>query len=355
MKLFNRSKALERARIHFSYQNLSFIFFILLLVILKNSIAAENILVARYDNWHHPVLKVFKKYNIELYKVSYSQRGTCPTFFAKFKYSPDPRGPASDLYFNKIYAEILNANSNFPYALVDKLDNLKINVGLRDKEKSEMVVNIGKASSLSTCLDGIVNPDSEKITIDLKMKEQIKRSTFKVTLQRSNGKKITAYLYATDEKIKPFEYKSCSNGRKLKTKLKTGHYYIYLYDDALDSFYPTRTPVLSNHDKIRMNIEGSDFFALRTTEKNQSDVLLISQRADCIGNFYEAYGFWKDQPSLQKYLFNDGKRFYQFLGNVNKSQQADGNFIYYRTDTHNTNYEILSVSNNEREVQLKAR
>lgn len=126
---------------------------ILLFICLNAAKAADKILVERYENWNHPVLNIFKKYGISLYKVSYSIDGTCPTFYAKFKYSPDPRAPDADT-FHKVYFDTLKANAYFPYAIVDEEDDMRINVGWEDKAKKIINVHIGKASSVSSCQNG---------------------------------------------------------------------------------------------------------------------------------------------------------------------------------------------------------
>ncbi|CEG56770.1 hypothetical protein [Legionella fallonii] len=129
------------------------IILIMLFIVLDTSNAAKKILVERYENWNHPVLLVFKKYGISLYKVSYSKDGTCPTFYAKFKYSPDPRAPG-EADFHKVYFDTLKANSFFPYALVDEEDDMRINVGWENKAKHIMNVDMSKAASPSTCKNG---------------------------------------------------------------------------------------------------------------------------------------------------------------------------------------------------------
>jgi len=101
---------------------------VLLLMLLNVADASGKILIERYENWSHPVLVVFKKYGITLYKVSYSADGTCPTFYAKFKYSPDVRAPGAN-DFHKVYFDTLMANSFYPYTLVDEEDDIRINVG----------------------------------------------------------------------------------------------------------------------------------------------------------------------------------------------------------------------------------
>lgn len=107
--------------------------------------SSDKILVERYENWQHPVLEPFKKFGITPYKVSYSIDGTFPTFYANFKYSPDPRAPDAES-FHKVYFEALKANSYFPYAIVDEKDGMRINVGWEDRVKKIMKVDLGKAT-----------------------------------------------------------------------------------------------------------------------------------------------------------------------------------------------------------------
>lgn len=131
-----------------------FVFYILVLFFFRvNAGAAQKILVERYEYWAHPVLTVFNKYGLTLYKVAYSKDGKCPTFYAKFEYSPDPRAPDAQS-FEKIYFEILKANAFFPYALVDEEDDMRINVGWESRSQKIMKVGIAKALTGSTCLDG---------------------------------------------------------------------------------------------------------------------------------------------------------------------------------------------------------
>jgi hypothetical protein len=146
-------------------KNWKFVFLMLLLTHLKITVASENIQIERYEKWDHPVLSVFKKYNVSLYKVSYSKNGNCPTFYANFYNNPS--SPSSYNFYNKFYEEILKANSSFPYALVDKQDNLKINVGWSDKNRKKMVFDTDKASSPSLC------KDPRHITKDIIIAERI--------------------------------------------------------------------------------------------------------------------------------------------------------------------------------------
>lgn len=133
--------------------NIKLILFLSTIVLSGMASASEMILVERYENWNHPVLSVFKEYGISLYKVSYSKDGTCPTFYAKFKYSPDPRAPDAET-FHKLYSDTLKANAYFPYAFVDEEDNMRINVGWDDKAKTIMKVDMDKAASISSCRNG---------------------------------------------------------------------------------------------------------------------------------------------------------------------------------------------------------
>jgi hypothetical protein len=126
--------------------------FVLMLLFFNVADAAEKIIVERYENWRHPVLEVLKKYGITLNKVTYSVDGIYPTFYAKFKYSPDPRAPDAD-GFHKVYFEVLKANFYHPYALVDEEDDMRIDVGWEDKKGRIMKVGISKLNSVSSCTD----------------------------------------------------------------------------------------------------------------------------------------------------------------------------------------------------------
>ena len=126
---------------------------VLLCCYLNTAKATDKILVERYEEWSHPVLSVFKKYGMTLYKISYSIDGKYPTFYAKFKYSPDPRAPDAGT-FHKVYFDTLKANSFFPYSLIDKEDNIRINVGWKNKEKNIMSVDIENLLSASEKKDG---------------------------------------------------------------------------------------------------------------------------------------------------------------------------------------------------------
>ncbi|MFT4059336.1 MAG: lysozyme inhibitor LprI family protein [Legionella sp.] len=265
---------------------------------LKIIVPSKNIRVEQHEQWDHPVLPILQKHNISLYKVSYSNDGTCPTFYVKFKYHP--LSAENDKYSKKVYAEILHANSSFPYAIVDKDHNFKVNVGFRNKAKTINIVRSAGGSSPSTCLDGSSSPDAEKFTVIAQMKKQILRSPFKTPLRQEDGKKIIAYLYAADEKAVSYDYTGCTTGIKLRAKAKTGHYYIYLYDVITDYFYPSRVPVFNGDKPTIMGIEGAYFVTVSGKKANRPDTLVVSQRDTCQESFYEAYTLWEDHTSLQK-------------------------------------------------------
>lgn len=259
---------------------------------------SKNIQVEQDEQWNHPVLAVLQKHNISLYKVSYSQDGRCPTFYVKFKYHP--LNTENDTYSKQAYSEILEANSSFPYAIVDKEHNFKVNIGFRDKAKTMNIIRSSDVSSPSTCLDGKSSPDVEQFTVIAQMKKQILSSPFKASLRQDDGKKITAYLYAADEKPLPYDYNSCTTGIKLRVKAKTGHYYIYLYDEITDYFYPNRIPVFKGGKPTIMGTEGAYFASFPVKKGAKVDALIVSQRENCQESFYEAYRLWEDQTSLEK-------------------------------------------------------
>lgn len=244
----------------------------------------------------HPVLAVLKKHNITLKKISYSKDGSCPTFHVTFDIYP--LSTEADEHSEKVYSEILKANLSFPYAIVDEDNNFKVNVGFGDRDKTIKLIRSAPVSSPSTCLDGSSSPDAEKFTVIAKMKKEILASPFKVAY-RMNGKLTTAYLYAIDEKIIPYEYNACNSGIKTRVKAKTGHYYIYLYDELTDNFHPTRTRVFRGEKPSIMGIEGADFRLVKARNYEEKDAIVVSQRDNCQNNDFESYIFWGN-TSLQK-------------------------------------------------------
>lgn len=300
------------------------LFFLLLFITFKISEAAPKILIKRYEHWNHPVLSVFKKYGITIYKVSYSVDGTCPTFYATFTQNPDLKALTAN-HFYTIYSEILRANSYFSYAIVDEKNNVKINVGWKDKNQKTMVVEINKMPAISLCLgnshahvDDYV--DYDPFIVDEQMKKEIMNSPYKEQFRRGDGKKFIVYLYAANEQIKSEQNYSC-DGAKEKSVVKIGNYYIYLYDVNSNSFFPGRIPIFNDSYKTKMNVRGSDFFVLSSDNNNQSDVLLISQFGDCTGDDYEAYGFAENQLFLKKYFFIGKEKHDQFYGKIEKSKK----------------------------------
>lgn len=285
---------------------------------LRTTIAAENILVERYENWKHPIMAVFKRYGISPYKISYSKDGKCPTFYATFKYSPDVRDPGAK-EFEKVYFEALKANSYYPYVLVDKEDDMRINVGWKDAAKTRFSVDIDKASSVSTCKTS--SAVDSKFMLTTEMKKNIMNSPFKAFLRTKDGKKIVAYLYAEDERNKSLNSYHCFDGEKITT----GHYYIYLYDVSTDSFFPERTAVFDGDTDIRMNSKEANFFTWPSSldaNKNQANVLFVGRVATCKYAQYEAYSFSDNQSHLKKYIFVDQKKYGGFYGEFeqNKNQ-----------------------------------
>ncbi|KTD52994.1 lysozyme inhibitor LprI family protein [Legionella quateirensis] len=271
---------------------------ILLLKNLKLSVSSKDIQADEPKEVSHPVLPVLQKHNISLEKVVYSQDSKCPTFHVKFKIYP--LSTQLDEYSKKAYSEILEANSSFPYALVDEESDFKVNVGFSDKAKTHITIRPAEVSSPTTCLDGSVSPDAEHYTVIAQMKKQILNSPFKARLHQNDGGEIIAYLYAIDEKTISYDYYGCTNGIKLRAKAKTGHYYIYLYDEVTDYFYPTRIPVFKGDKPTIMGIEGASFVTFPANGDVKTDTLVVSQRDNCDESFYETFHLWEDQTSLQK-------------------------------------------------------
>lgn len=102
----------------------------------------DGIFIERHERWKHPVLAVFEKHGFLLNKVSYSIDGKFPTFYIVLKY---PQHMAFDSKATeKIYFEIIKANSNFPYAIVEQNKNIRVNVGWSDKEKKLIKIKINR-------------------------------------------------------------------------------------------------------------------------------------------------------------------------------------------------------------------
>lgn len=269
---------------------------------LKIVISSKYTEVEKLEKLDHPVLSVFKKYNMSLYDVEYSKDRTCPTFYVQFKLYPLSTNP-HDLtieYSHKVFTEILKANSSFPYAIVDKDQAFKVNVGYGDKAGDISIVRSVDVNSPTTCMDKRSSPDAKEFTVIAEMKKEILKSPYKASLRQADGNKITAYLYAEDEKSIPYDFNACTSGIKTRVQAKTGHYYIYLYDELTDSFYPNRMPIFQGDKPTLMGIEGAYFVGVPATQDKELDAIVVTQRENCQASFYESYSLWKDQTSLQK-------------------------------------------------------
>lgn len=107
----------------------------------------DGVRVQRYEPWSHPVLHVFDKYGIILFKVSYEQDVTFATFNITFAYT-DPPDDFNSEEARKIYSDIMKANSNFPYALVDDEEDKYVRVEWKDKSKKILKITIWKVSEM---------------------------------------------------------------------------------------------------------------------------------------------------------------------------------------------------------------
>lgn len=271
---------------------------ILQLKILQSSVLLKELHDEDPKVVNHPVFPILQKHSILLKKVVYSSDGKCPTFHVKFKIYP--LSTQLNEYSKKAYTELLDANSSLPYALVDEDNDFKVNVGFSDKAKTQIIIRSAEVSSPTTCLDGTVSPDAEHYTVIAQMKKQILNSPFKARIHQKNGGELIAYLYAIDEKTIPYEYYGCTNGIKLRTNAKTGNYYIYLYDELTDYFYPTRIPVWKGDKPAIMGIEGATFGNVVASNDLKPGTLVLSQRDTCQKSYYETFRLWDDQLSLQK-------------------------------------------------------
>lgn len=191
----------------------------------------------------------------------------------------------------------------------------------------------------------INKPGLEKFTINPQMEKHILNSSFKAHFRRGDGKKFIAYLYAENEKSTPEEHTSCINYKDYQSVTKTGRYHIYLYDIDSHSFLQDRIAVFKNFKVLRMNIEGAVFFTWPNIDKNQSDVLLISQFVSCSGDQYEAYGFIDNSTDLKRYSFFGKEQFDSFYGRVDQDVENNkGNLIAYKKHDNSTDQFELSIS-----------
>ncbi|WP_147279848.1 hypothetical protein [Legionella worsleiensis] len=335
---------------------LKVLLFLLCILNIQISGAAPKILIKRYENWSHPVLSVFKKNRINLSKVSYSVDGTCPTFHVILYKNHEVKDLTTPDY-NSLYSELLKANSYFPYALVDEKYNVKINVGWRDKNHKTMAVDVKKMPSVSLCLgnehahvDDYANYDP--FTVDKDMKNRIMNSPFSAELRRGDGKKFIVYIYANNEQIKSEENYDC-DGKIKQEMVKTGNYYLYLYDVSSNSFYPGRIPIFNEDYKNRMNVLGANIFVLSSDDKKQSDVLLISQFGSCSGDHFEAYGFTENQLFLKKYFFIAQERKEQFIGYIKKDKKTGKLLAYGKYNTMKSQNLNIFISKTPGAVQLQ--
>lgn len=286
-----------------------FLLYCIWLSSLTTNAGTASILIEKEVSWSHPVLDVFKKHAISLSKIRYFSDGTCPVFFVDFKTSPKTQD------FNKAYGEILKANSNFPYALVDKKNNLMINVGWNDDIPSTMDADVGAIVTIPQCNEGS-RTMSFKFKMNPNLKKNILRSPYKALMKRRDGKELVAYLYAENGISKPAEYYT-NDGQEKTTTSTSGNFYIYLYDPATDKFFPNKIAPFYSIKGFSMYQGRSDFTVLRHKKKSQSDVLLIGVFVNANGDQYEAYGFSEELSTLKKYRFTiKEKRTSAFYGRL---------------------------------------
>ena len=200
---------------------------------------------------------------------------------------------------------------------------------------------------------------TELITISPQMKERIFKSPFKAILKTKDGNQFVAYLFAEDEKKDRYTHSSCISGDSRSSVSRVGHYFIYLYDVQHDYFLPYKTAILKNLDfkETRFNNEGYSVIVLSGSQGNKSDVLLISQFADCGGNFYEAYGFLGNKPYLQNYTFVGKIKEKLFYGRIlpEESKTASQLYAYSQYGLFHEEFReyFLSLSNKPGEILVK--
>jgi len=195
----------------------------------------------------------------------------------------------------------------------------------------------------------------DKINISPTLKKNIMQSPFKIQLQKNDGKKIVAYLYADNEHSEAIENYSCINGEPQNLVSKMGRYYIYLYDVNSGTFLSRRTKVFNGFDELRFNIEGAELIVLSGAKEKKSDVLLISQFGDCNGNFFEAYGFSKNNSNVENYIFVTKQKKNQFYGKIGKGKIDSEMIAYGLYGRENDKIQKMSVhlSNKNGEIWLQ--
>lgn len=290
-----------------------------------------TILIEREVKWSHPVLDVLKKHGISLHKIRYSTDGTCPVFYVDFKTSPEIHD------FTTAYGEILKANSNFPYGLVDKKDKLMIDVGWSDDVPSRMNVQVGKLFHFNYCSVGS-RTMSFKFKMNANLKKNILSSPFKALMRRPDGKELVAYLYAEDGVSEAREYYT-PDGDTKPTIATQGSFYIYLYDPQSDTFVPNKIAPFYESQGFSINQSGSDFFVLPHNKENESDILIIGVFVNSNGNEYEAYGFSKDLSTLIKYRFSrKNEKLVSFYGKM--FAEKTGGYAYNKHENITEDEEI---------------
>lgn len=194
---------------------------------------------------------------------------------------------------------------------------------------------------------------AENIVINSELKKKIMQSSLKETLNIKNGKKITVYLYASDEVKKEEKMFSCLHGGEKKWHTKSGHYYVYLYDEKKKDFLDHRVAVFPEFegDITNFGIEGGEIFLLKNFGSGISDILLISQPGGCKGNYFEAYGFNEKIMNLERYYFFTNEKNDMFYGRIIPNNDSDK--LYAFTMFHHQIQELtVSLSNKEKEILI---
>jgi len=89
--------------------------------------------------WEHPVKEVLKTNKIKITKVKLLHNKKYPVFYVNLTY--DPQSTETSAYYYQLYAEILEANGWWSYALHSERDQVRIEIDW-DKKKKDMTINI---------------------------------------------------------------------------------------------------------------------------------------------------------------------------------------------------------------------
>lgn len=87
---------------------------------------AHDCRVVDLSAWRHPTRGVLFKAGAKIDKIELCNNEKFPIFTVRLK--SDPRSPGNTRAFDRLYIQIAEANDWWPYALVDEIDGVVVNV-----------------------------------------------------------------------------------------------------------------------------------------------------------------------------------------------------------------------------------